>query len=87
MHYWRTPSGTEVDFVWTRAQCAVGLEVKAATTWRNEYGAPLKTRLSEGQLTAGFGIYTGITDLKDGLIHVWPLKGFLQELTNGHVLV
>jgi len=30
LHYWRTPSGREVDFVWTRGNRAVGVEVKAA---------------------------------------------------------
>ena len=44
LHYWRTPSGSEVDLVWTRGAHAVGREIKAATTWRNEYGASLKAK-------------------------------------------
>ena len=86
LHYWRTPTGTEVDFVWTRANRAVGIEVKAAATWRSEYGAPLKTLIADGILTAGFGVYSGTIQLKDGPIRVWPLKRFLKELTNGNVL-
>jgi len=59
LHYWRTPSGSEVDFVWTRGAHAVGVEVKAATTWRKEYGASLKALIVQGTLQAGYGTYLG----------------------------
>jgi len=87
LHYWRTPSGSEVDFVWTRGPHAVGLEVKAATAWRTEYGASLKALLAQGSLQAGFGTYMGAVELKDGPLRIFPLKRFLNELTSGHVLV
>lgn len=87
LHYWRTPSGSEVDFVWTRGPHAVGLEVKAAATWRNEYGASLKALIAQGSLQAGYGIYMGAAELKDGPLRVFPLKRFLKELASGHVLV
>ena len=85
LHYWRTPSGSEVDFVWTRGSHAIGFEVKAATTWRNEYGTPLKSLMADGNIEAGFGIYTGTKELKDGLLRVMPLRRFLKELTCGHI--
>ena len=87
LHYWRTPSGSEVDFVWTRGPHAVGLEVKAATTWRHEYGASLKALIAQGSLQAGYGTYLGTAELKDGPLRVFPLKRFLKELTSGQVLV
>lgn len=87
LHYWRTPGGTEVDFVWTRATHAVGLEVKAATVWRDEYGAALKSLVDQGSLQAAFGVYLGDTELKDGTLRVLPLKQFLKELASGNVLV
>ena len=86
LHYWRTPSGTEVDFVWTRAARAVGIEVKAARTWRREYGGPLEGLIDQGALKAGHGVYTGSAELKDGPLRVWPVRRFLQELTAGNVL-
>ncbi len=86
LHYWRTPSGSEVDFVWTRASHAVGLEVKAATTWRNEYGASLKSLLAQGTLQGAYGIYLGDAELRDESLWVFPLKRFLKELTSGNVL-
>jgi predicted AAA+ superfamily ATPase len=30
LHYWRTPGGSEVDFIWTRGARTVGIEVKAS---------------------------------------------------------
>jgi len=86
-HYWRTPSGSEVDFVWTRGPHAVGVEVKAAATWRREYGGPLKTLIDQGDLQAAYGVYMGTAELKDGSVRVFPLKRFLKELATGNVLV
>jgi len=85
LHYWRTPNGTEVDFVWTRGHRAVGIEVKAAATWRNEYSSALKTLLAAKILTSAHGVYTGTVELKDGPIRVWPLQRFLRELTAGNI--
>ena len=87
LHYWRTPSGSEVDFVWTQGAHAVGLEVKAATTWRREYGASLKALMAQGSLQAGYGTYMGTVERKDGPLWVFPLRRFLKELASGHVLV
>jgi predicted AAA+ superfamily ATPase len=85
LHYWRTPSGTEVDFIWTRAKRAVGIEVKAATTWRGEYSASLKTLLADKIWSSAHGVYTGATELKDGDVRIWPLQRFLRELAAGNI--
>ena len=63
------------------------MEVKAATLWRTEYGSSLKALVSEGRLKAGYGIYLGASELKDGPIRVFPMKPFLKELTSGNILV
>lgn len=86
LHYWRTPSGTEVDFVWTRGAHAVGIEVKAAAIWRKEHGAALKGLVDHGLLTAGHGVYTGSVELRDGPLRVWPIMEFLRALTTGDIL-
>jgi predicted AAA+ superfamily ATPase len=86
LSYWRTTSGTEVDFVWTRGRRAVGIEVKASARWRPEYGAALASLLEEGVLTAAHGIYTGAVELMDGPIRVWPLHRFFGELASGGIL-
>ena len=86
LHYWRTPNGTEVDFIWTRGNRAVGIEVKAATTWRSEYSTSLKALMADRILTNAHGVYTGTTELKDGPVRIWPLHRFLRELAGGNIL-
>ena len=87
LSYWRTPSGSEIDFIWTRGPHAVGLEVKSATAWRREYGRSLKSLLAGRAIQSGFGVYTGDIEMKDGPIWVLPLRKFLKELSMGGVLV
>ncbi len=84
--YWRTPSGSEVDFVWERGKKRVGIEVKATKTWRRENSAVLAGMRAEGTLTGAFGVYTGKERLKDRGVMVLPVVEFLRELTAGRVL-
>lgn len=84
--YWRTPSGAEVDFVWTRGSRAIGIEVKATTRWRQEDGAALKQMLQAKQLTRGVAVYRGERTLRDGSIDVLPVARFLKELEAGGIL-
>ncbi len=86
LRYWRTPSGAEVDFVWTRATRAIGIEVKASARWRSEFGGPLKSLLADRIVRSGIGVYTGTAELKDGALRVLPLKKFLMELAAGNIL-
>ena len=86
LHYWRTPSGSEVDFIWTRGSRAVGIEVKATARWRPADGAALRGLVDAGALRAGFGVYTGTAELKDGPLRVMPLTGFLRRLAAGDIL-
>ncbi len=86
LRYWRTPAGSEVDFIWTRASRAVGIEVKASLTWRSDFGRPLKNLIADGIVKSGFGVYAGAAELKDGPLRVLPLKRFLKELAARDVL-
>ena len=86
LRYWRTPAGSEIDFVWTRAKRAVGLEVKASTTWRREFGGPLKSLVADRIVQSGVGVYMGTAELKDGVLRVLPWKKFLKELSSGNIL-
>ena len=86
LSYWGTPSGGEVDFIWTRGRRAVGIEVKAGTQWRREYGSALKALASQQVLTAAHAVYTGDAALQDGPVRVWPLREFLRELSKGGIL-
>ena len=84
--YWRTPSGSEVDFVWERGSTRIGIEVKAAKEWRREFGSTLIDLRGAGQLTRGVAVYGGKERLKDRGLLVLPLVEFVQELAAGRVL-
>lgn len=84
--YFRTPSGTEVDFIWNRGRLAVGVEVKASPRWRPEYGRALIDLRTSGAVTAGYGVYLGDVPLQDGPLRVLPLRTFLQQLSAGRIL-
>ena len=86
LHYWRTPSGSEVDFIWTRSKRSVGLEVKAATRWRREDGAALAQLRAEGIVGRAIGVYQGERSLRDGDVEVLPVKDFLNLLWEGKIL-
>jgi len=84
--YYRTPSGTEVDFVWTRGKHRIGIEVKASALWKPEYGRALHDLWDQKTLTECHAIYLGDTPQQDGQINVRPLFAFLEELAGGKIL-
>jgi predicted AAA+ superfamily ATPase len=86
LSYYRTPSGTEVDFVWSRGNRRVGIEVKASPHWKPEYGRALRDLHESGTLTSCFAAYLGENAQRDGPIRVLPFAAFLDELANGRVL-
>jgi predicted AAA+ superfamily ATPase len=85
LHYWRTPSGTEVDFIWTRGGRAVGIEVKAGSTWRPEYSTALKGLVEQRVVQYAHGVYAGTSERKDGPLRVWPVLTFLRALAKGAI--
>ena len=86
LSYWRTPSGSEVDFVWTRGRRAIGIEVKASPRWRAEFGGPLKSLAADRIVHSAVGVYTGVGELQDGPLRVLPVMAFLRELAAGNIL-
>ncbi len=87
LSYYRTPSGTEIDFVWMRAGHAVGIEVKATTRWRPEFNRALVELQANGVIASAWGVYLGDRSLRAGPVRVLPLQAFLAELASGKVLV
>lgn len=86
LHYWRTPSGSEVDFTWTRTRRSVGIEVKSSSRWRRQDGAVLEQLLAEGVVRRAFGLYQGTRALRHGAIEVLPVTEFLRRLWTGEIL-
>jgi len=83
--YWGTPSGAEVDFIWSRGDRAVGIEVKAVSKWKTEFGNALNQLSNEKRLQRCFAVYLGDVRLKDLAIHVLPLKEFMKDLARGEI--
>jgi predicted AAA+ superfamily ATPase len=86
LSYYRTPSGTEVDFIWSRGALAVGIEVKASPRWSPKYSRALIDLQKSGIVTACYGVYLGEVALRDGPVDVLPIFEFLRELAAGRIL-
>lgn len=84
--YWRTPSGTEVDFIWSRGSQRTAIEAKATTRWRPEEARGLKEMIEQSPSTKAFAVYLGSVALKHDGIEVLPVKQFLQRLGKGEIL-
>ncbi len=84
--YWRSSGGLEVDFVWTRGDKGVAVEVKAAAKWHDGDGRALKELASSGRVGRSYGVYRGRQALKHGGILVLPSSQFLERLHSGDVL-
>ena len=86
LSYWRTPSGSEVDFIWTRGGESVGIEVKSGPRWKKGFGDALQSLVDGRQVRRACGVHLGRERLRDGDIDVFPLPQFLEELAAGRVL-
>lgn len=86
LSYYRTPSGTEVDFIWSRGKHSIGIEVKASRQWRPEFGRALRTLQEQKTVTACYAAYLGDTRQQDGPVSVLPVYEFLNELSAGKIL-
>ena len=83
LFYWRTPSGSEVDFVWRRGRRSVGVEVKASSRWRREDAGVLQQLIDEKVLTAGYLVYGGTEILKSRQVMVLPVQEFCARAARG----
>lgn len=86
LSYYRTPSGSEVDFVWQRGPTRIGIEVKASARWRPEFTRTLHELTSEGAINAGYGVYLGDRPIVDRGVRVLPFGAFLVALGAGKIL-
>lgn len=86
IRYWRTPAGVEVDFVWTRASRAVGIEVKSGGAWRSQHSKALKELVAAGKLEHACGVYLGRDVLKDGPVEILPFAEFQRRLSAGRII-
>ena len=83
---WRSSGGLEVDFVRTRADKAVAVEVKAATRWERRDGRALAELAASGRVGRAVGVYRGSHFLEHGDVAVFPVERFLALLHAGEIL-
>ncbi len=86
LSYYRTSEQSEVDFIWSRGDLVVGIEVKASNRWRSEFGRTLAHLKREQALNRCVGVYLGNEKQRAGVIEVFPLTQFADELRHGRVL-
>jgi predicted AAA+ superfamily ATPase len=84
--FWRTPSGTEVDFVFWYGNACVGIEVKSSTTFRREYLKGLQSLSRSMEVKQSYLIYLGEEELKIENVWVLPVLKFLKLLHRGEVM-
>ncbi|MDZ4677396.1 MAG: DUF4143 domain-containing protein [Oligoflexia bacterium] len=84
--FWRTPLGSEVDFIWSRGTHGVGIEIKASKRWKSEMGKPLKNLVEARFIKKAIVVYLGSEVLKDGPLTIYPYKKFTENLDKGHLL-
>jgi hypothetical protein len=78
----------EVDFLVETDWGYAAVEVKASSTWRNQYGLGLK-RLKEElapREVRSFGVFRGPVAAKFGEIEVLPVGEFLLRLWSGRII-
>jgi predicted AAA+ superfamily ATPase len=78
--YYRTPSGVEVDFIWTGPEHSIGIEIKASAHWRSGDGSALADLHARKVIRKAFAVYRGPHALRDGPVLVLPFQDFLGSL-------
>jgi predicted AAA+ superfamily ATPase len=80
LHYWRTRTGLEVDFVLYGTRGLKAVEVKRSSTLRAADFASLRAFLEDYPIAEPFLIYLGKREYREGPIRVIPAAKFLLTL-------
>lgn len=81
LHFWRTPAGTEVDFVLYGESVFHAIEVKRTNRVRPEDVRGLKAFLEDYPEATAILLYAGTKKLKEGPITCLPCAQFLMDLS------
>ena len=86
LSYWKSSGGLEIDFIWTRGDAIVAIEVKSSRKWKHGYSRALRDLKMLRPTAQCYGIYRGESVLKDGGVDIVPCSNFLYELHSGNIL-
>jgi predicted AAA+ superfamily ATPase len=82
--YWRTPDGTEVDFIYHRGDVLTAIETKSTDLWKPEFGKGLIRFHQEMKHPVRcLGVYLGKRPLQRNFGPVFPVREFAQRLHRG----
>lgn len=85
LSYWRTKSGSEVDFVIYGEQHFLALEIKNSTKVFSKDLKALKAFISDYEMAKAILLYRGKDKLLVDGITCWPVADFLAELRPDHL--
>jgi predicted AAA+ superfamily ATPase len=80
LHFWRTQSGTEVDFILYGPRGFLAIEVKRSSRFRDDDLRGLRAFCEEYPEARGVLLYLGDMPYRFGDLHVEPLSRFLPAL-------
>ena len=86
MYFWKTHNKAEIDFILQIQDQKVGIEVKAVSYWKREFGKHLHKAKEEKTVQRTLGVYLGPRPLKQDSIEVYPVFDFLKLLENNQIL-
>ncbi len=84
--FWRTPSGTEIDFVWWYGDEIVPIEVKASKEVRSSVLKSIRSLSEQKSIRASYVVYLGEKELRFGDTWALPAISFLKKLHTGEIL-
>jgi predicted AAA+ superfamily ATPase len=80
IHYWRTASGTEVDFVLYGERGLLAFEIKRSARLRDEDLAPLQAFAAEYPVAKTFLLHLGKERRHQNGVEILPMAQALQDL-------
>jgi predicted AAA+ superfamily ATPase len=84
--FWRTPSGSEIDFVWWYGDDIVPIEVKSSKDVRPSVVKSIRSLSEHKKIRASYVVYRGEKELRIGDTWVLPAISFLKKLHAGEIL-
>lgn len=84
--FWRTPSGSEIDFLWWYGKEFIAIEVKAAKKFKGEFLNGIRSFQKTKPLKSSWIVYLGDESLKVDDTHILPVGHFLEYLYQGKII-
>ena len=86
IYFWKTYSKAEIDFILEIGNKKIGIEVKATSNWKPEFGKHLNKAKEEKSIERSIGVYLGERKLKHKNLEIFPVFEFLKILEKNKLL-